>query len=120
MVKIFDQLQNRPVYNGRMMDDTIITEKSGYRSAKQQVLELTNGGIRLDAYRRAVYDYEGDLPEDIRPDPSRALNLDLVDGDQLYEFYTDVLARKKASIDAKAAKAAKELTDVKIDPVKAD
>lgn len=121
MIKIYTNWESRPVFNGRVMDDTVITEKSGYRSARQQITELINGGIRLDASRKAAYDFIGNLPDDIRADPTRDLNLDLVDGDTLYQYYTDVLKRKDAAKAAKlAAQTAKETNDVKIDPVKAD
>lgn len=94
-MRFADNWNNRPVYIGRAMDSTRITESSGYRTAEQQVRDLVNGGVRLEAYRRAVYDYDQDPGDDFAVDPTRSLQMDFADADALYKYYKNILTRVK-------------------------
>lgn len=85
-MKIYTPWFNRPVYKGVKILGPSMTETSGYRSSRDQIFDLLNAGIKLDAQRRASYDIPDDNVnyDDYEPDPTRNPDFDLVDGDALY------------------------------------
>lgn len=77
--KVFDSLNNRPVYKGQKMDDNTITEQHGYIPANKMIENLILAGKRLNA-QRGIYDSDdGTSPENLNIDPTRKPGLDLAD-----------------------------------------
>lgn len=84
------------------IDPTTLTEQAGYIPPQVQIENMILAGQRLDASRRALYDFdsEDDIDEDAS-DPTRSGNFDLADATQL-EFATRAsLSKAKAEADAK-------------------
>lgn len=64
------------------------TEQVGYRSVQQQVNSFLQAGQRLDAFRRGLYDYDGDVDdfEDAEElDPTSSLDFDEIDAQRILE-----------------------------------
>lgn len=64
------------------------TEQVGYRSVQQQVNSFLQAGKRLDAFRRGLYDYDGDVDdfEDAEElDPTSSLDFDEIDAQRILE-----------------------------------
>lgn len=74
------------------------TEQVGYRSVQQQVNSFLQAGERLDAFRRGVYDYDGDVDdfsdaEDL--DPTSSPDFDEIDAQRILES-VEVSVKQKA------------------------
>ena len=64
------------------------TEQVGYRSVQQQVNSFLQAGERLDAFRRGVYDYDGDVDDFVDAeslDPTSSLDFDEIDAQRILE-----------------------------------
>lgn len=64
------------------------TEQVGYRTVEQQVNSFIQAGQRLDAFRRGLYDYDGDVDdfedaEDL--DPTSSPDFDEIDAQRILE-----------------------------------
>ena len=64
------------------------TEQVGYRSVQQQVNSFLQAGRHLDAFRRGLYDYDGDVDdfEDAEElDPTSSPDFDEIDAQRILE-----------------------------------
>lgn len=64
------------------------TEQVGYRSVQQQVNSFLQAGQRLDAFRRGLYDYDGDVDDfdDAEElDPTSSPDFDEIDAQRILE-----------------------------------
>lgn len=64
------------------------TEQVGYRSVEQQVNSFIQAGQRLDAFRRGLYDYDGDIDDfaDAEElDPTSSPDFDEIDAQRILE-----------------------------------
>lgn len=66
----------------------VLVERAGYRNTQTQVAEFMGAGIALLASRAKKYgDYfdfpDGNVPDGIKPDPTRSGNFDLADASQM-------------------------------------
>lgn len=64
------------------------TEQVGYRSVQQQVNSFLQAGQRLDAFRRGLYDYDGDVDDfdDAESlDPTSSPDFDEIDAQRILE-----------------------------------
>jgi hypothetical protein len=97
--KWVDQENYVPVEGDKMSTETL-TEQAGYIPANIQVERLILAGQRLDAFNKAMYDFE-DEDQSVWDfnDPTRDPNYDMADASQSLQ---DLAARyKKAEKEAK-------------------
>lgn len=80
----------------------LIVETAGYIPAKVQVEQMIMAGRKLAEYRKEMYDFGPDEPDDGYVDPTRSPNYDMADAHQDAMRVADRVRRKKAKADEKA------------------
>lgn len=74
------------------------TEQSGWLPPGKQIERFMRAGVRLDAYRKAAYDFPpGTEPDEGFYDPTRIQGFDLADASSIYSQTMERLNAQRAS-----------------------
>lgn len=91
-----------------------IVEKAGYVSAQKRIESLILAGHRLDASRKAQYDFEHDQVDEDFEDPTRTPGYDMADA---FQDSFKVNARlKQQKLDEEALKASQTAQEAQNEP----
>lgn len=100
MIKTFnvDSLLTRDAKPFVERDPSTETDQAGFIPADVQINRFIKAGVRLTAARREEYEFpDGNVPDDVRPDPTEELGFDLADASAIMQGLQPVLADEPAA-----------------------
>lgn len=85
----------KPIY---VRDARSQTDQAGYVPTEKIVKQMMQAGAVFDAYNRAEFDYpNGDVPLDVKADPTQDLGFDMADASRIMnEVEAEIVLAKEA------------------------